>query len=67
MRLFWTLARRTTPRLRLVEATPVAVLVLLTAGLTVAADPVNRYLDEAARSLHQPDTYVRTVLEGEGP
>jgi multicomponent K+:H+ antiporter subunit D len=66
MRLFWTLAGRTTPRLRLVEATPIAFLILLTVGLAVAADPVNRYLDEAARSLHQPDTYVRTVLEEEG-
>ena len=62
MRLFWSVAARTTPRLRVLEAAPVAALVLLCLALTVAADPVARYLDTAARSLHQPDTYVRAVL-----
>jgi multicomponent K+:H+ antiporter subunit D len=62
MRLFWSLAARTTPRLRLVESAPVAALVLLCIGLGVAADPVTRYLESAAQSLHQPDTYIRSVL-----
>jgi multicomponent K+:H+ antiporter subunit D len=65
MRLFWSIAARTTPRLRLLEATPVAATVLLCLGLTFAADPVTRYLDEAARSLHKPDTYIRAVLSQE--
>jgi multicomponent K+:H+ antiporter subunit D len=65
MRLFWSLAARNTPRLRLVEATPVAVMVLLCLGLTVVADPVMHYLDEAARSLHKPDTYIHSVLSQE--
>jgi multicomponent K+:H+ antiporter subunit D len=65
MRLFWSIAARTTPRLRLLEATPVAATVLLCLALTVAADPVTRYLDEAARSLHKPDTYIRSVLSQE--
>jgi multicomponent K+:H+ antiporter subunit D len=62
MRLFWTQAARTTPRLRLLEATPVAAMVLLSLGLTAAADPVTRYLEHAAQSLHQPDTYIQAVL-----
>jgi multicomponent K+:H+ antiporter subunit D len=62
MRLFWSVAARTTPRLRILEAAPVAALVLLCVTLGVAADPVSRYLDSTARSLHEPDTYVRTVL-----
>lgn len=62
MRLFWGIASRRTPRLRLLEATPVAALVLLCLGLSVAADPVTQYLEHAAYSLHQPDTYIRTVL-----
>jgi multicomponent K+:H+ antiporter subunit D len=62
MRLFWSQATRTTPRLRLLEATPVAAMVLLCLGLTVAADPVTRYLEHAAQSLHQPDTYIHAVL-----
>lgn len=62
MRLFWSGANRTTPRLRVLEAAPVAALVLLCLGLMLAADPVARYLDSTARSLHQPDTYIRAVL-----
>ena len=65
IRLFWSITVRATPRLRLLEAAPVAFLVLLCLGLTLAADPVTRYLDSAARSLHQPDTYVRAVLSHE--
>ena len=62
MRLFWSVAARQTPRLRLLEAAPVAMLVLLAGALTVFAGPVNRYLGEAARSLHRPDAYVHAVL-----
>jgi multicomponent K+:H+ antiporter subunit D len=62
MRLFWSITARATPRLRVLEAAPVAALVLLCLALSVAAGPVARYLDSAARSLHQPDTYVRAVL-----
>ncbi len=62
MRLFWSVAARATPRLRVLEAAPIVALVLLCLQLSVAADPVARYLDSAARSLHQPDTYIRAVL-----
>ncbi len=62
MRLFWSIAARTTPRLRVLEAAPLVGLILLCLALTVAADPVTRYLDSAARSLHQPETYVHAVL-----
>ena len=65
MRLFWSITARTAPRLRLLEVTPVAALILLCLGLTVAADPVARYLESAARSLHRPDTYIRAVLSHE--
>jgi multicomponent K+:H+ antiporter subunit D len=65
MRLFWSGGARTTPRLRLLEAAPVATLILLCLALTIGADPVTRYLDSTARSLHQPDTYIDTVLSRE--
>ena len=65
MRLFWSLAARTTPRLRLLEAAPIAAMILLCVGLAVAADPLTRYLEHAAHSLHQPDTYIRAVLSQE--
>ena len=67
MRLFWSVAARTTPRLRVLEAAPVALLVALCLALGVAAGPVAHYLDETARSLHKPDTYVRTVLAARSP
>jgi multicomponent K+:H+ antiporter subunit D len=62
MRLFWSVAARTTPRLRLLEAAPIAIMILLTVTLAVLARPVNGYLGSAARSLHEPDAYVRAVL-----
>jgi multicomponent K+:H+ antiporter subunit D len=62
IRLFWSVAARATPRLRLLEVAPVAALILLCLTLSAAAGPVARYLDSAARSLHHPDTYVRAVL-----
>jgi multicomponent K+:H+ antiporter subunit D len=65
MQLFWSVGARATPRMRLLEAAPVATLVLLCLALTVAADPVTRYLDSAASSLHRPDTYIETVLSQE--
>lgn len=65
MQLFWSIAARQTPRLRVVEAAPVAALVLVCLALTAMADPVTRYLESAAHSLYQPETYIRTVLSGQ--
>jgi multicomponent K+:H+ antiporter subunit D len=62
IRLFWTVTARTTPRLQVGEAAPVAFLLALVAALGVAANPVMSYLEAAAGSLHQPQTYIRTVL-----
>jgi len=65
MRLFWSVAARETPRLRLLEAAPIALLVLLCLALTVLAEPVMRYLGSTARSLHHPETTIETVLSRE--
>ena len=62
MRLFWSVTGRTTPRLRIIEAGPVAFLILLCMALTAAAGPMMTYLDSAARTLNDPDTYIRAVL-----
>src|SRR5690606_29620538 len=62
MRLFWTTTERRTPRLRVVEAAPVAFLVLLCVGLTAASAPVLQFLEATARSLHDPQTYIEPVL-----
>ncbi|HEX6996834.1 MAG TPA: monovalent cation/H+ antiporter subunit D [Gammaproteobacteria bacterium] len=62
IRLFWTVTARATPRLRVVEAAPVAVLVLAALWLGAEAGPVMEYLETAARSLHEPQSYIRAVL-----
>jgi multicomponent K+:H+ antiporter subunit D len=62
VRLFWTVTGRTTPRLRVIEAGPVAFLLLLTMGMTVAAGPVMTFLESAAGTLHDPDMYIEAVL-----
>ena len=62
MRIFWSSDGRIVPRLRLIEAGPVAFLILLCVALTVGAGPVAAYLDTAARSLATPQIYVDAVL-----
>ena len=62
MRLFWSPAQRRTPRLHVLEAAPVAFLVLVCLVLTAASGPAMRFFDATARSLHDPQTYIETVL-----
>ena len=62
IRIFWSADERSTPRLRLSEAGPVAVLILLCVGLAAGAGPVSAYLDDAARTLDQPAQYIDAVL-----
>lgn len=62
MRLFWSSTERRTPRLHVTEAAPVAFLVLVCLVLAAASAPVMRFLEATANSLHDPDTYITTVL-----
>lgn len=62
IRIFWSSDDRVTPRLRLMEAGPVAVLLLLCVVLAAGAGPVSAYLDAAAQSLDRPASYVNAVL-----
>jgi len=66
IQLFWTVSQRTTPRLRLIEAGPAALLMLLSIGLTIWAQPMMTLVNSAASSLHSPQTYIGAVLYGEG-
>jgi multicomponent K+:H+ antiporter subunit D len=61
-RLFWGTQERSTPRLRVIEAGPVALLVLLAAVLAVVADPAVRYLQATGEALYAPQTYIHAVL-----
>jgi multicomponent K+:H+ antiporter subunit D len=62
IRLFWTVTARTTPRLRVLEAAPVASLVALCVVLATEASPIMQYLEQTATSLHEPQNYIRNVL-----
>lgn len=50
------------PRLRWLEALPVAFLIGLCIWLTMAAGPVSTYLNAAAAGLDDPSVYIRAVL-----
>jgi len=62
MRIFWSSDARMAPRLRLIEAGPVAFLIAICVGLTVGAGPVAAYLDAAGQSLATPQAYIDAVL-----
>jgi multicomponent K+:H+ antiporter subunit D len=59
---FWASPDRSVPRVRLVEITPVAILLLLCALQTVQAGPIMRYMQATAQSLHTPRQYINGVL-----
>jgi multicomponent K+:H+ antiporter subunit D len=65
MRLFWSVVGRTTPRLRVIEAAPVAMLILVCVVLTMIAEPVMTYMEGAALGLSAPQTYIDAVLSAQ--
>jgi multicomponent K+:H+ antiporter subunit D len=65
--LFWTSEEIMIPRLRLGEAAPVAVLLLLSVALTVETGPAMDYLSLAGNSLSSPQIYIDAVLSGSRP
>jgi multicomponent K+:H+ antiporter subunit D len=66
VRLFWTVSERTTPRLRFIEAGPVALLVAVTIAMTLQAGPLMSYMEAAAAALRAPATYIDAVRAGPG-
>ncbi|HKS62849.1 MAG TPA: monovalent cation/H+ antiporter subunit D [Xanthobacteraceae bacterium] len=62
IRAFWASPDRAVPRVRLIEMTPVVVLLILCAMQTVHAGPVMRFMEATAQSLHAPHNYVRGIL-----
>jgi multicomponent K+:H+ antiporter subunit D len=61
IRRFWA-ADEAVPRVRAVEAAPILLLLALCVALTIEAGPAMRYMDEAARALHAPQSYIDRVL-----
>jgi multicomponent K+:H+ antiporter subunit D len=62
MRIFWKPDDRTTPHLRLIEVGPVVTLLFLCVLLTIRADPVINYLNDAADALDRPQSYIDAVM-----
>jgi multicomponent K+:H+ antiporter subunit D len=67
MRLFWSSDEIVTPRLHLIEAAPVAVLLLLSVGLTAGTGPAMDYLSLAGEALSSPQIYIDAVLISNTP
>ncbi len=61
-RIFWNSGERIAPRLRVIEAGPVAMLVLLCAALAIGAEPVAEYLGATGLALSAPQTYINAVM-----
>ncbi|HWK49532.1 MAG TPA: monovalent cation/H+ antiporter subunit D [Steroidobacter sp.] len=61
MRTFWQTGRAT-PRLRFIEAAPVAFLIVLCVTITILAGPVMEYLDGTVQWLQDPAAYIQAVI-----
>jgi multicomponent K+:H+ antiporter subunit D len=62
LRTFWAPVDAIVPRVLAVELAPVVFLLLLTLGLAVKGGPVMRYMEETARAVHAPSSYIDDVL-----
>lgn len=62
IRLFWSTDDSVTPRLRLSEAGPVGALILACIALSFWAGPVMTFVEETAKYLDRPATYINAVL-----
>ncbi|MDD2868524.1 monovalent cation/H+ antiporter subunit D [Neomegalonema sp.] len=61
MRLFWSDAERPPPKVRVIEAAPVALLLLCCVALTAQAGPAMAYLRGVAEGLSAPSSYIEAV------
>ncbi|GAA4400765.1 monovalent cation/H+ antiporter subunit D [Quisquiliibacterium transsilvanicum] len=62
IRTFWVPPVRQPPRLRLIEALPVGLLLVLTITMTIESGKVMRYLDATAAGLQEWTGYTRSVM-----
>jgi multicomponent K+:H+ antiporter subunit D len=64
---FWATADSEVPRVRVVEMTPIALLLGLSLTLTILAGPAMAYLEAMSYSLYTPNLYVEAVLGAPEP
>lgn len=60
--MIWTPSDKPPPPLRIAEAFPVGLLLLVCLGLMVFAGPVMRYMDRTGQSLQDRQGYINSVL-----
>jgi multicomponent K+:H+ antiporter subunit D len=62
IRVFWVPLESEVPSVRFLEMVPIVVLLSLCAAMTVAAGPVQSFMQATAQSLHAPQGYIGDVL-----
>jgi multicomponent K+:H+ antiporter subunit D len=62
IRTFWASIEGTVPRVLVIEIAPIMLLLGLTLAMTVQAGPVMRYMQETARILDLPASYIQGVI-----
>ena len=62
IRHFWATHERASPVIRVAEGLPIAVLMGLCIFLTVQADASMHYTLRTAKALHEPTTYVKSIM-----
>ena len=63
--LLWEPSEKPQPALRLTEAVPVGLLLLVCLGLMVFAGPAMRYMERTGQSLQDRQGYINAVLSAE--
>ncbi|WP_455480206.1 monovalent cation/H+ antiporter subunit D [Bartonella sp. B23] len=63
IRTFWVSLEGRVPRVQMIEFAPIVVLLALCFLITIVADPVGHYMSETAKTLHDPQNYIRSVLD----
>ncbi|KQY86484.1 MULTISPECIES: monovalent cation/H+ antiporter subunit D [Roseateles] len=62
IRHFWAPQNRPSPRLRVTECVPIALLLAACTGLVVCGEPALAYARATAQALHRPQHYIDAVF-----
>lgn len=63
IRHFWATSERNPPELRVAEGMPIAALMAICVAMSIYANPVMRYTQQAANLLHAPSVYIHTIMQ----
>ena len=67
IRTFWAPLEAIVPRVLVVEVAPILALLALCLAMAVGGGAIISYTDAAARSLHDPASYIEGVLGADVP